>query len=121
MSSDLTRIAEALERIAAALEPAAGTVRTTPPEPAHAERPEPAVQPPTWISTRAAARTVRTRNETLYDLVDDGIRVGVAKETGSAWGKRRHVRWRADLLPGWWSSLPNQAGGKLKSGTSASI
>lgn len=59
----------------------------------------------TWISTRAAARVVRTRNERLYALADEGIRAGVARSTGSAWGERRHVRWRKELLQGWWTGL----------------
>lgn len=72
-----------------------------PPTPAPVEeQPSP---DPTWLSTRAAARLLRVRNQTLYACADEAIAVEVAQETGQG-GQRRHVRWRQDLLPGWWSS-----------------
>lgn len=92
------RIASALERIATAMEAGTG-VR---PEHETTKRPEPTPEPPEWVSTRSAARLLHVRNTRLYEASEDGIRDGVARNAGSAVGERKHVRWRQDLLPGWW-------------------
>jgi len=60
------------------------------------------VSEPEWLSTRAAARLLRVRNQTLYACADEAIAADVAQETGRG-GQRRHVRWNRDLLPGWWA------------------
>jgi hypothetical protein len=57
-----------------------------------------------WVSTRVAARILRTRNERLYSLAEDGLRAGVARPAGSG-TTRRHTRWREDLLAEWWATV----------------
>ena len=64
--------------------------------------PPPPVRPaPKWISTRAAARLLRVRNETLYYARDRALAAGVAREVGAG-QVRRHVQWDEHQLQQWW-------------------
>jgi hypothetical protein len=65
--------------------------------------PAPPDASPPWISTRAAARLLRVRNQTLYAAAPEAIAAGVARDTGAG-DRRRHVRWRADQVLAWWSA-----------------
>ena len=61
-----------------------------------------------WVSTRAAARSLTTRNEALYALVERGLNEGVCREVGGG-GQRRHVRWDAARLPAWFAATESEA------------
>ena len=58
-----------------------------------------------WLSTKRAARCLRTRNTTLYGLVERGLRDGVCRNIGGG-AQRRHIRWNEAALPSWWAGLP---------------